>query len=338
MNTPAVPRIRSVAIDERGAVTQALLPLAAGPVAVQGNRLVRDGKPLTESFRAIDSFDYSESRDEVVFSARRDAGFDIGLVAGDGSRTNWAPADPADEVQVQWAPRGHKVSYIVRATHGDVVRTLHIPTSLQYAIDFGPATIYDVAWDPAGEKYVVAFSTLDASDGVEVLRFDGSDRRVAVPPAAKLAADVVSFAPGAYALRPYDLRYGERLPVVVWLTGRFEWSDARAALMCEARVAVIVARTLDDSLWRTIRQTPWLDPNHAYVVENANVGLTSARPVGVRPEAGPTFITADAAIGPGRYRRRGDVIAVAPTAIQSFAAGFIADQLKRTSRTNGSSR
>ena len=336
-NVPSAARIRSVALDERGHVTQAaLLPLKPEPVTVENNRLVRDGKRLTEQFAAIESFDYEDTWDEVIFSARRDAGFDIGLAAGDGSKTNWAPADPADEVQVQWAPRGYKASYIVRAPLGDVVRTLHIPTSLQHAIDFGPATIHDVAWDPAGEKYAVALSTLDASDRVEVLRYDGTERRVAVPPAQKLAADVISFAPGAYALRPFDLRYGEKLPVVVWLADRFEWSDARAALLREARAAVIVARKADETLWTAVSTTPWLDPGRTWVV--GDVARASARGPERRAEARPTFIAGDAAIPPGRYRQTDDVIAVAPAAIQSFAAGFIADQLKRTSPTNGSSR
>ena len=334
LTTPAAARIRTISLDERGQVTQALLPLRPEPVSVEQNRIVRDGKRLTEQFTAIESFDYEETWDEVIFSARRDGGFDIGLAAGDGSKTNWAPADPADEVQVQWAPRGYKASYIVRGPHGDVVRTLHIPTSLQHAVDFGPATIHDVAWDPAGEKYAVAFSTLDASDRVEVLRYDGTGRRVAIPAAQKLAADVISFAPGAYALRPFDLRYGETLPVVVWLAERFEWSDARAALLREARAAVIVARSFDDALWKTIGETPWMDPHRAWVV--LNVGRASARPG--RAEAHPTFITPDAAIPPGRYRQTSNVIAVAPAAIQSFAAGFIADQLKRNRHTNGSSR
>lgn len=335
LNTPAAARIRTITLDERGQVTQALLPLKAEPVAVENNRLVRDGKRLTEQFTAIESFDYDDTWDEVIFSARRDGGFDIGLAAGDGSKTNWAPADPADEVQVQWAPRGYKASYIVRGTHGDVVRTLHIPTSLQHAIDFGPATIHDVAWEPSGDKYAVAFSTLDASDRVEVLRYDGTDRRVTIPAAQKLAADVISFAPGAYALRPFDLQYGEKLPVVVWLAERFEWSDARAALLREARAAVIVTRTLDDTLWKTMSETPWMDAQHTWVV---NVGRASARPPERRAEARPTWITPDASVPPGRYRQTANVIAVAPAAIQSVAAGFIADQLKRNRHTNGSSR
>lgn len=323
LDTPSATRVRAVELDEKGNVNNAaLLPLAAGPIAVEDNRLVRDGKPLTEAFTAIDSFDYSATRDEIVFSAKRDGGFDIGLVAGDGSKTNWAPADPADEVMVEWAPRGFKVSFVVRAGLGDVVRTLHIPTSYQYALDFGPATVHDVAWEPAGELFAVAYSTLDASDRVEVMHFNGSLRRLARPPAQKLAADVVSFAPGAYALRPVDLRYEEKLPVVVWVADRFEWSDARAALLRNARVALIVTRDYDDAVRKTITETAWMDATRVYGV-NASAGIS---------------VVADPSVPPGRYRRAGDGIAVAPAAIQSVAAGFIADQLKRTVSTNGSSR
>ena len=340
-NAPAAaPRIRAISLDAKGNVTlAAMAPLAGGPVTVADNRLVRDGKPLTEAFTAVDSFDYSETRDEVVFSAKRDDGFDIGLVAGDGSKTNWAPADPADEVMVEWAPKGFKVSYVVRATHGDVVRALHIPTSYQYANDFGPATIYDVAWDPAGEKYAVAYSTVDASDRVEVLHFNGSQRRLAIPPAQKLAVDVLSFAPGAYALRPQDLRYNEKLPVVVWVAERFDWSDARAALMREARVAVIVARGFDDAVRKAIGETPWMDGSRAWVVGAAKAQASACGAEGRgAAEACPTFIVADPSVPAGRYRRNGPVLAVGPAAIQSVAAGFIADQLKRTTSTNGSSR
>ncbi|HUR83275.1 MAG TPA: hypothetical protein VM733_21130 [Thermoanaerobaculia bacterium] len=313
--TPVSTRIRSIALDDRGNVTLApLLPLAS-PVRVENNRLVRDGKRLTEQFVAIESFDYSAKSDEVIFSARRVAenrGFDIGLVAGDGSKTNWAPADPADEVMVQWAPRGYKASYVVRAPLGDVVRTLHIPSSFQYAIDFGPATIYDVAWEPKGEKYAVAYSTIDASDRVEVLRYDGTDRAVTRKPDLKLDADVVSFAPGAFALRPRDLRYSEKLPVVVWLSDRFEWSDGRYALMRGARVALVIAHKEDEALRKAVSATSWMDAERTFVVST------------------------DPTVPAGYYRFDGRTLAAAPAAIQSVAAGFIADQLKRTSRTNGS--
>ena len=70
----------------------------AAALHIRDGRIYNGDKPVTEAFAAIDSFAYSESRGEVAFSAKREGGFDIGLAASDGSKTNWVPADPADEV------------------------------------------------------------------------------------------------------------------------------------------------------------------------------------------------------------------------------------------------
>ena len=300
-------------------------PSTDGPIRREDGRLFRDEKPITDAFAAIDSFDYSESRDEVIFSAKKGASFDIGLAAGDGSVTNWLPADAADELAVQWAPRGNKVSYIVRTKLGDVVRTFHIPTSFQYVVDFGTATIRSLTWDAPAERFTVVYSTLDASERTESLRYDGTARRTEAQPKVTVAADVVPFAADAFALRPRDLRYGEKLPLVVWVADRFTWSDARANLMQNARVAsIVVTRAPDDAFWKSVRETAWLDTAKTYIVNGSASDAIS--------------FVADASIPAGRYRRKGNVVAAAPAAIQSVAAGFITDQLKRTSRTNGSSQ
>ncbi|HEX6097225.1 MAG TPA: hypothetical protein VF432_12930 [Thermoanaerobaculia bacterium] len=297
-----------------------------GPIRLLNHRLWRGDKPVTEAFAAIDSFDYLESRDEVVFSAKKESSFDIGLAAGDGSKTNWLPADAADELAVQWAPRGNKVSYIVRAKLGDVVRTLHIPTSFQYVVDFGnTATIRSLTWDAAAERFTVAYSTLDASERTESIHYNGSARRTESGPQTKIAADLVPFGSEAFALRPRDVRYDEKLPAVVWVSDRFTWSDARAALMRDARVAsIVVTRAPDAEFWKKVRETAWLDASKLYVVN------------GSAPDA--LSFVADGSVPAGRYRRAGNVVAAAPAAIQSVAAGFIADQWKRTSPANGSSR
>jgi hypothetical protein len=301
-------------------------PTTDGPIRLESNRLWRDDKPVTDAFAAIDSFDYSESRDEVIFSARKDSSFDIGLAAGDGSRTNWLPADAADELAVQWAPRGNKVSYVVRAKLGDVVRTFHIPTSFHYVVDFGnTATIRALTWDAAAERFAVVYSTLDASERTESLHYNGSARRMDSEPKTQIAADLIPFGPDAFALRPRDLRYGEKLPAVVWVAERFAWSDARAALMHDARVAsIVVMRAPDADFWKSVRETAWLDASKLYVVNGTAADALS-------------FI-GDESVPAGRYRRAGNVVAAAPAAIQSVAAGFIADQWKRTSPANGSSR
>jgi len=312
---------------------RAAKPLIDGPIQLLNNRLWRGDKPVTEAFAAIDSFDYSESRDEVIFSAKeKNASFDIGLAAGDGSKTNWLPADAADEVAVQWAPRGNKVSYVVRAKLGDVVRTLHIPTSFQYVVDFGnTATIHSLTWDAEAERFTVVYSTLDASERTESLHYNGSARRLEAPPKSKIAADLVPFGLDAVALRPRDLRYDEKLPVVVWVSDRFTWSDARATLMRDARVAsIVVTRAPDEEFWESVREAAWVDSARVYVIG----------PTGRIGRIGPIAMSfvADDTIPAGRYRRTGNVVAAAPAAIQSVAAGFIAAQWKRTSPANGSSR
>ena len=303
-----------------------------GPIHVvedaSGSRLANGMKMLTESFEAIDSLSYSESRGEVVFAARRDGDFDIGLVSSDGSPVNWLPDDPADEVAIQWAPRGNKVSYVIRAQGGDVVRTFHVPTSFQFAIPFPHATIRSIAWEPAAERYAVVYSTPDGSDRAEVLEYDGGKRRVAIPPAETLSVEIVPIDRGAIALRPHDIAYGERLPLVIWVADDFAWNDARAALMRDARVAVIVTtRVPDDDLVRRLGAEPWLDARAPWIVAERPVSLDGA-----------VVITEDATLPEGKWRRAGHVVSAGPAVVQSFAARYIADQLKRTTPPNVSSR
>lgn len=330
-SVPRAPAVGSVAFDAEGNVTTTVMktfrPVADGPIRIATNAigpyLVNGEKALTEPFLAIDSFDFSESRGEVVFSAKRDEDFDIGLVSSDGSPINWAPDDPADEVAVQWAPRGSKVSYVVRAAGGDVVRTLHIPTSYSFALDFPNSTIGALSWDDPAERFAVVASGPTSSARVEVLAYDGSSRKVVVPPAQTLDADLESIAPGTIVLRPFDIRYEEKLPLVVWLADDFGWSDERAALFRNARVALVVTRKRpDEALWKSLGQISWIDTSNTHVVGVEEwPGAEAAR---------ATFIAADRALGEGRFARSGNFVRVAPAVVQSFSAGFIADKVKRT--------
>jgi hypothetical protein len=360
MSVPAAARIGSVTLDESGKVTTSAErtppKLSDGPIRAIGATLMNGDKVLAEKLVAIDSLDLSEVRQEVAFSAKRDS-FDIALIATEGGAVHWMPHDPADELAVQWAPRGHKISYIIRATAGDIVRTLHIPTAFQFAIPFANATIHSLAWDPQAERFAVAYSTPEASDRVEVLEYDGDDRRVAIAPERTLDVQIAPFAPGAIVLHPRDIRYDEKLPLVVWRADDFSWSDARAALLTNARVAVVIT-TRDPSaeLWRAAEAAIWIDASRTFVVGTpASRRLSRERPAPVpdgtarRPRrdaacsAGetPAFqcvaITADPALN-GRYERRGNIVAVPAAVLQSFAAGYIAAQLERDPPTNGSSR
>lgn len=321
-----VPRATPVAAADLARITGVSVLREKAPSGIRevDGQLVDGPVKVTEKFADIQSFDVSEVRGEVIFSAKRESGYDIGLAATDGSKTNWLPADPADETDVVWAPRGNKVSYVVRAKSGDFVRTLHIPTSMQLAVEFPMSTVHALAWEPQAEKYAVSVSSATTSPHAEFLRYDGRERAVVIPPDSRLEADVDFFGPDAIILRPREMQYNERLPVVVWLGDPHAWSDARAALFRGGRIGLIVAETIDDALFTRIGETRWLDGSRIYVVGARRDGMTS--------------IVEDRALPAGRYRIDGTVVSAAPNVIESLAAGFIADQLKRTTPTNGSRR
>lgn len=333
LEVPRAGALRTVSYDADGKLRWNVEPAvslrAPSGVRVQNGALERDGKRLTPAFAAIDSFAVSEERKEVVFSAKRESNFDIGLVSIDGSDIHWVPEDPLDEIAVQWAPRGNKVSYIVKTPTGDVVRTVHIPTASQLSVGFPGSVVRAVAWEPAAERYAVIAESPESSPRIDVQKYGGEEQRTAVPPAVRLDVESEPIA-GATVLRPPALRYGEKLPLVVWMTReRFAWNDARAALQQNARVAVaIVTAEPDAAFWSAIQAVPWIDPSRTYLV--ANVAIRSPQPA--------TVIEPDPSLPAGRYRRADNRLFVAPAVVESFAAGFIADQWKGTRPPNGSKR
>ena len=235
-------------------------------VRVRNGKLVAGTKELTPQLAAIQSFAVSLERREVVFSAKHDGNFDIGLVSLDGSDIHWFPSDPADETDVQWAPRGNKVSYIVHLKFADVVRTVHVPTSVQLSVEFPYATIRKLEWDKAGQRYAVVISAPDASDRIESMKYDGTGRRTDLASAEKL--DVAEEpAGGALVLRPSVMHYGEKLPLVVWVADPpFVWNADRAALMRKERVAcAIMRRAPDDAFRAAISKIPWIDSSRITV-------------------------------------------------------------------------
>ena len=240
---------------------------AASTVEIVDRKLVNNGKDLTPQFVAIESFDVSADRGEVVFSAKRKDNFDIGLVALEGSDIHWVPEDPADEVQPIWAPRGNKVAYIVHGKAGDTVRTVHIPTATQLSVPFPYATVRALAWDVPAERYFVVLSSPESSERIQSVKYDGAAPRTDVPPEVTLP---VAAAPlgDALLLRPATIRYGEKLPLVVWIANPpYRWDDDRGALMRTKRVAcAIMPRTPDDAFWAAVDATPWIDGQRVYVI------------------------------------------------------------------------
>lgn len=293
-------------------------------VRIAANRLVHGETGLTPQFLAIDSYDVSLERREVIFSAKRKDNFDIGLVSLDGSDIHWIYPDPADEVGPQWAPRGNKVSYIVHTKEADIVRTVHIPTSAQLSADFPDARVRDLRWEPQALRYSVIVSSPDASERIESMTYAGDARRVDTPPAVHLDVSIEPLA-GGIVMRPSSMRYGERVPLVVWIDADpLAWSDARGAVVRAGRVAMAVIRGAPDAaFWSAVRDVQWLDPSRMTVV-----GSSGDAP-------GVTYIAPSDTIALGRYERRGATLFVAPALVQSFAAGYIADQLKGIPPPNG---
>lgn len=297
-------------------------------VRVVGGKLVRGEKALTPEFDSIESYDVSAERKEVIFAAkkkgRRDA--DIGLVSIDGSDVHWIFEEPGDERSPRWASRGNKIAFIIDTPTGDLVRTVHIPTSATINVPFRGARIRSLAWQPDGDRLSVVVAGVKESEHVESMKYSGEERRVDVPPAERLDINEEPFA-GGVLLRPSVMRYGDRYPLVVWVGDPADWNDARGALLRQGGIACAIVRNPPDAaFWEAVGELKSLDATRVWVV-----GAAGDRP-------GVAYITAASDLPAGRYRTAGHVLYAPPAVVQSVAVGFIADQLKRTGPRNGSHR
>lgn len=292
----------------------------------EGMKLVRGGKDLTPSFLAIDSYDVSAERKEVVFSAKRKDSFDIGLVSIDGSPIHWIFPDPVDETMAEWAPSGNKISYVMHTPGGDMVRTVHIPTSATLTVPFRWSRVRALAWEPEAKRISVTVSGATSSERVDTLRYGGEEARTEVAPSARLNLDVEPFA-GGVLLKPPVMHYGERFPLVVWAGDPAGWNDARGALLGHGGiVGVVVKGAPDAAFWAAVAETKFVDPGRIWVV-----GVAGDRP-------GVTYVAPDATLPSGSYRLQGRVLYAPAADVQSVAAGFIADHLKGIDPRNGSHR
>jgi hypothetical protein len=289
-----------------------------------GAKIVRGTKELTPPFAAIDSYDVSLQRGEVVFSAKRADNFDVGLVSTDGSDIHWLFPDKADEIEVAWASRGNKFAFVARTPSGDLIRTVHVPTATHLTVEFPWSEVRAFRWNTAGDRYSVAVSGLDASERVESMKYGGEERRLETPAAVRLDVAIDPF-PGGAIVRPATVRYGQRFPLVVWVTDSLAWNDARASLLRGGQVACAVVRHgLDSTFWAEVGRTRWIDPANVFVVGAAS------------NEHDVISIVPSAALPPGTYRLQGRVLSAPPAVVQSVAAGFIAERLKGTGPRNGS--
>jgi hypothetical protein len=296
-------------------------------IHVSEKRLFNGTKPLTPPFAAIDSYDVSLERKEIVFSAKRTNSFDVGLVSIDGSDIHWIPEDPADEVSPQWAPRGNKVSYIVQTATGSIVRTVHIPTATPLSIDFPGAQVDALAWEPDAARFALVLESPDESQHLVSMTYAGEQRQKVVAASEWLSVSLEPIG-GVLVMRPNEMRYNEKLPLVIWIDPKtFAWSDARAALMRSSRVAIAITPKLDDNFMTEVRNVAWIDSNRTYIVNGTGAEAAGSAIV-IAPETDPRLPL-------HHYTRRGNTLRVRPAVVQSFAAAFIADDLKGTPPPNG---
>jgi hypothetical protein len=294
-------------------------------IYVSENRLFNGTKPLTPPFAAIDSYDVSMERKEIVFSAKRTNNFDVGLVSIDGSDIHWIPEDPANEVNPQWAPRGNKVSYIVQTATGSIVRTVHIPTATPLSVDFPRTQVDALAWEPDAARFALVLESPDESQHLVSMSYAGEQRQQVLAAAEWLSVSLEPIG-GVLVMRPNEMRYNEKIPLVIWIDPKpFAWSDARAALMRTTRVAIAITPKLDDNFIAEIRNVAWIDSNRTYIVNGT----------GREAATGAVVIATDPRLPLHRYTRRGNTLRVRPAVVQSFAAAFIADDLKGTPPPNG---
>ncbi len=230
-------------------------------------------------FAAIDSFDVAPEGTEVVFSARREPGFDIGLVSTEGGEVRWIGPDPLHERMVRWAPRGNKFAYVLETSAGSVVRSVHVTTGFQVSAPLPLTRVLDLAWEPEAERLALLVTSPEASERVETMRYDGTERQTAVPPAARSEeADQLAGVPGAVVFPPRNVRYNETLPLVIWETkwGPFAFHEDRARLQQNRRVGSVVVSpgtTATRAFWSAVAELAWVDPTKVFVVASDPTGL-----------------------------------------------------------------
>ena len=93
----------------------------------------------------------------------------------------------------------------------------------------------------------------------------------------------------------------------------------------ENTVAIAIAPKLDDNLHTELGKIPWIDGSRTYIVNGTSDRATDAA----------IIIATDPELPLHHYTRRGNTIRVRPAVVQSFAAAFIADDLKGTPPPNG---
>lgn len=287
----------------------------------------RSVRPLAGPFASIGAFDVAPEGTEVVFSARRERGFDIGLVPAEGGEVRWIGPDPLDERMVAWAPRGNKFAYVLETPGGVVVRSVHVPTGFQVSAPRSLTRVLDLAWDPTAERIALFVRSADASERVESMRFDGTERRTDIPPALRgETPDQLAGIPGAVVFAPGSVRYGERLPLVIWEDrwAPFAYNEPRAGLQQNRRIGSVVVApgtAQGPAFWDAIAELAWVDRGRIYLIANAPV------PEGEIPD--DFQVTQLTATGdPGGSTGRLTVVRSDSGSLEDFAVRWLGERLR----------
>jgi hypothetical protein len=281
-----------------------ILPQSGAVVGIRsaegGEQLVRIDKPmvLSEKVEAIDSWDYSPDEKEVVFSAKKNGDYNVAISSLTEEKVSWLPSDPQPEVHVSWAPRGHKVSYVVQRSEGSFIRTVHLPTGFQLTVPFPSSSVDAIAWEPKAERFAVIVSSPQFSPRVDVLKYGGEERKtlVASTEADAVESDTFAWKEGsALLIPPATIRYSHKNPVVVWLgvEDPLQWSSPRVELRRRGETGQIVvpaAANVSPGFWTELLNQPWIDGSRIAVVL---VAPQPAATLSTLPEQATVFVPQD---------------------------------------------
>jgi hypothetical protein len=256
-------------------------------------------------FEGAPAFDLDLDRDEeeLVISARRNGSRGIAIVNARKERMNWVPADPGDEVMPRWAPRGYKVSYVIRHASGDLLRTVHVPTSAMTLVDFPHAMVAGFDWFPDGDHLVVSVSSILESDHLLEVHYEQGLRRELLEPEYRFERELdrISGTPaGTVMVMPLRVSYADRHPLVIWTrrgsSGGMPFDSVLVPLLERSELALLLvnggAGELDRPFWDDLARTEWIDPSMVWLVdiaeEPAETTPESVRVVSLLGGGGPS--------------------------------------------------
>jgi len=265
-----------------------LLPKSMSVLGLLGDAIVvvdESGsvRPIATDLRDVESIAVSPDERDAIFSARRGNGHDVALTSLSTGKVDWIQSDPSDETAVTWAPRGNKVSYLVRGFSGPVLRTVHVPTGFQLPIDFRMRHISKVSWDLKAERFAVVSSSPSESDRIEVMNYNGEGMTRVRPPDKTVLIEPERLPEGAgegVLVRPPTLLYNRRYPLVVWLAtdDPIRWSSRRIEAWRESNRGMVVTRkaNLTARFWEVLRALTWVDAASITIVSTEAVVRTEA--------------------------------------------------------------